>query len=120
MSRLASVLVAAIALLHLGFTWLEMFAWTSRGPRVFKSLPPELFEPTQVMAANQGLYNAFLAAGLLWALSLRDAHWKTRIATLFLIFVAVAGLFGAVTVSMTVFYVQAVPALVALFVLHLL
>jgi len=57
-------LVAVIAVLHFYIAWFEMFAWTSRGPEVFESFPPELFEQTIQLAANQGIYNAFLAAGL--------------------------------------------------------
>jgi len=60
------ILIGLVALLHLYFLWLEMFAWTTRGPKVFRGFPKELFKPTRNMAANQGLYNGFLAAGLIW------------------------------------------------------
>jgi len=69
----------------------EMFLWESRGPSVFTSFPADLFAPTKVMAANQGLYNGFLAAGLIWALLfIRDAAWKRNVALFFLSCVAVA------------------------------
>ena len=63
MSFLAMILVMLIAALHFYIAWFEMFAWESRGPKVFSSFPPDLFTPTKAMAANQGLYNAFLAVG---------------------------------------------------------
>ena len=110
MSILASIVVGAIALLHLYIAWLEMFAWTTRGPKVFSSLPAALFEPTKAMAANQGLYNAFLAAGLIWSLFIQDVLWQSRVALCFLLFVAVAGIFGAMTASRKILFVQTVPA----------
>lgn len=108
----ARVVVGAIAALHLYIAWFEMFAWTSRGPRVFPTLPAELFEPTVAMAANQGIYNAFLAVGLIWSLFVADPLWQRRIALCFLGFVAVAGVVGATTISPRILFVQAVPALV--------
>ncbi|MFQ6552884.1 DUF1304 domain-containing protein [Aestuariibius insulae] len=113
MSVLALVLVAAIACLHLYICWFEMFAWESRGPRIFRSFPKDLFAPTRTMAANQGLYNAFLAAGLIWSLLISDPVWAPRIALFFLACVAVAGIYGAATASRRILYVQAVPAIVA-------
>ncbi len=114
MSIVSMVLVALIALLHLYILWFEMFAWTSRGPRVFTQFPKDLFEPTRAMAANQGLYNGFLAAGLLWSLFISDAHWQKNIALCFLLFVLVAGIYGAATASRKILLVQAVPAAVAI------
>ena len=114
MRRLALVLIFVIAALHLYIAWFEMFAWVTRGPKVFTSLPADLFEPTKVLAANQGLYNAFLAAGLIWSLLIKDKTWATNVATCFLIFVATAGMFGAYTASPKILLVQTVPAAVAL------
>ncbi len=114
MSVIAKLIVALVALLHLYIAWFEIFAWTSRGPVVFSSFPKELFEPTTAMAANQGLYNAFLAAGLIWSLCIRDLPWQRRVALCFLLMVAVAGIFGAVTVTPRIFFVQAIPALVGI------
>lgn len=114
MRSLAKVLIALIAVLHAYIAWFEIFAWTTRGPVVFSTFPADLFEPTIALAANQGLYNAFLAAGLIWSLFIRDARWHANVATCFLLFVLVAGLFGAVTVSPRIMIVQSVPAFAAL------
>ncbi len=119
MSVFAMILVALIAALHLYILWFEMFAWTSRGPKIFRSFPKDLFEPTKTMAANQGLYNGFLAAGLIWSLLIRNPEWSINIATFFLLCIAVAGLYGARTASPRILYVQTVPALIALALLYL-
>lgn len=118
MLKITTILIAAIAALHAYIAWFEIFAWEARGPKVFASFPPELFSQTTDMAANQGLYNGFLAAGLVWALFIRDAKWKVNVATCFLLFVAVAGVFGAYTVSASILYVQTVPATITLGLLH--
>lgn len=113
--RIASlILIALIAAIHLYIAWFEIFAWEARGPAIFSTLDPALFEPTVAIAANQGIYNAFLAVGLLWSLTLSDQLWQARIATCFLGFVAVAGLMGAATVSTSILMVQTVPATLAL------
>lgn len=65
------ILIVVIALLHLYFLWLEMFVWTTKAKKVIRSLPEDLFEKTKVLAANQGLYNGFLAAGLIWSVVLK-------------------------------------------------
>lgn len=113
MSTLSMILIAAIALLHLYIAWFEMFAWESRGPKVFRSFPQDLFAPTKAMAANQGLYNGFLAAGLIWSLLIGDADWAARVALFFTGCVAVAGVFGAATASRRILYVQTFPAVAA-------
>ena len=119
MSTLALILIGLIAILHIYIAWFEMFAWTSRGPKVFQSFPKDLFEPTKTLAANQGLYNVFLAAGLIWALFIQDPVWQPRVATCFLLFVAAAGIYGAMTASKRILYIQAVPAVLALILVHL-
>lgn len=119
MYRAAAVVIALIAVLHLYIAWFEIFAWTTRGPVVFSSFPPELFEPTIALAANQGIYNAFLAAGLIWSLVIRDPRWRINVGACFLLFVAVAGVFGAVTVSPRIMVIQTVPAVVGLVLLSL-
>lgn len=119
MNKIALILTGAIAALHFIIAYVEMFAWNSLGPKMFKSFPADLFEPTTAMAANQGLYNVFLAAGLVWALLIKDAKWRINVATCFLLFVAVAGLFGAVTVSVPILFVQTIPSAIALVLLHL-
>jgi putative membrane protein len=114
MTLLATILIALIALIHLYICWFEMFAWESRGPRIFRNFPKDLFTPTKSMAANQGLYNAFLAAGLIWSLLISDAAWAQNIALFFLLCVAVAGIYGAATASRRIIYVQTVPAALAI------
>lgn len=120
MSWLAMILVGSIAALHLYIAWFEMFAWETRGPRVFSAFPRPLFAQTKAMAANQGLYNAFLAAGLIWSLIPSDPIWAARIASFFLLCVAIAGLYGAATVSRRIAAVQTLPAAFALVALWLI
>jgi len=91
-----------------------MFAWTTRGRKVFKTIPADQFEKTKVMAANQGLYNGFLAAGLIWSLCISDSDWSKYIAGFFLSCVLIAGLYGAMTVSKRILFVQALPAMLGL------
>ncbi len=109
-----NIFIGLVALLHLYFLWFEMFAWTTKGRKVFRSFPKELFEPTKPMAANQGLYNGFLAAGLIWTFFIQDPIWKMNIALFFLGCVAVAGIYGALSVEKKIFFVQALPALIAI------
>ncbi len=113
-SLFASILVALIAVLHFYIAWFEMFAWTSRGPKVFRQFPKDLFEPTKALAANQGLYNAFLAVGLVWPFFIQDPVWQQNVTLMFLAFVLAAGLFGALTASKKILYVQAIPAAAAI------
>jgi putative membrane protein len=108
----AKVLIGLVAAIHLYILVLEMFLWRGRARRVFK-MTEEKSETTAVMAANQGLYNGFLAAGLIWAL----ATGLDR-APFFLICVAVAGIYGAFSVQRTILYVQTIPAAAALLALY--
>jgi len=119
MEILLNVFIGIVAALHLYFLYLEMFAWTTRGPKVFRNFSKDLFEPTKGLAANQGLYNGFLAAGLIWTYFISDLVWQKHIATFFLTCVAIAGIYGALTADKKIFFVQAVPALVALLLLFL-
>lgn len=120
MKTLATILTGLVALEHLYILWLEMFAWETRGRKVFKgAMSPELFAPTKVMAANQGLYNGFLAAGLIWSFYINDEIWARNVALFFLICVAIAGLYGGVTASRRILYVQALPAILAIIAWHL-
>jgi len=119
MSLLSQILIGLIAALHLYILWFEMFAWESRGPKVFRSFPKDLFGPTKAMAANQGLYNGFLAAGLIWSLLIGDPDWARHVARFFLACVLVAGVYGAATASKRILYVQAVPAALALVSLYI-
>ena len=113
MNLLANFLIAFIALEHLYILYMEMFAWTTLGKKTFRSLDASLFEPTKVLAANQGLYNGFLSAGLIWSLLINDTEWHLNVALFFLVCVSVAGCYGAMTAGKRIFYVQALPAIVA-------
>ena len=110
----ATVLAALVALLHLYILVLEMFFWTKPlGRKVFR-LDPQVARDSAKLAMNQGLYNGFLAAGLLWGLWLGDRG----ICLFFLGCVVVAGLFGAATVKRSILYVQALPAILAAVAVH--
>ena len=116
MTIIANVLVGLVALLHLYFLVLEMFLWTTpTGRRVFATTP-EFAQASKTLAANQGLYNGFLAAGLVWSIAERGDGFHLKI--FFLTCVIVAGLYGAWTVSRKILYVQALPAIAALVLLH--
>ncbi len=116
MSQAAGLAVLAVALIHVYILVLEMFLWTKpAGLKAFR-LTPEQAESSKVLAANQGLYNGFLAAGLIW--SLQVSHDGYLVAIFFLTCVTIAGVFGAVTASRKILYVQAFPALVALVLIH--
>ncbi|AWM14948.1 DUF1304 domain-containing protein [Flavobacterium sp. NRK F10] len=114
MEILVKILIGCIALLHLYILVLEMFLWTTRGPKVFRSFPKDLFAPTKAMAANQGLYNGFLAAGLLWSLLVSDIFWSKNIALFFLGCIAIAGIYGAYSASKKILFIQTLPALIAI------
>lgn len=110
-----STLVALIAIEHLYILWMEMFAWETAGKKTFKgAMPDELFKPTKTLAANQGLYNGFLAAGLIWCLLISNPQWQAYVALFFLSCVSIAGIYGAFTASKKIFYVQALPALITI------
>jgi len=112
MAFAASVITGLVALLHGYFLVLEMFLWSKPyGRRVF-NLTPEKAEATRTLAANQGLYNGFLAAGLVWGLALGTEGHAIRL--FFLGCVIIAGVFGAATVGRKILYVQALPAAIAL------
>ena len=110
MNVVAAVLIGVVAALHLWFLVLEMFLWTApTGRRVF-GLDAEFAAQSKALAANQGLYNGFLVAGLVWGL-VAD---RTDVQVFFLVCVVVAGLYGAATVNKRILVVQALPALLAL------
>ncbi|MDB5632482.1 MAG: hypothetical protein JWR49_1337 [Tardiphaga sp.] len=119
MTIVGNILVALVAALHIYFLVLEMFLWTQpRGLKTFGNTP-EKAEVTAVLAANQGLYNGFLAAGLIWGLLHSAPAFAFQIKAFFLLCVIIAGVYGAVTVSRKILFVQAVPAALALAVLWL-
>ena len=112
MSTVANVVVGLIAVLHIYFLVLEMFLWEKpAGLRAF-GLTREAAAASKVLAANQGLYNGFLAAGLIWGLSLGEAG--TSVKVFFLTCVLIAGLFGAAKVSRKILFIQAIPAALGL------
>jgi putative membrane protein len=114
MTLIANVLVALVAGLHLYFLVLEMFLWTKpRGLKTFGNTLDKA-KASAVLAANQGLYNGFLAAGLIWGLVQPVAGFALQIKVFFLLCVVVAGVYGAATVSRKILVVQAVPAALAL------
>lgn len=119
MNTISIAITGFVALIHVYIMWLEMFGWTTRAKKVFKKVPDTLFEKTKPMAANQGLYNGFLAAGLVWAILINNGIWSINVAVFFLSCVAIAGIYGAATVQKTIFYVQSVPAIFALICIYL-
>lgn len=106
----ARILAGIVALLHIGFLALEMFFWDRPlGRKIFRTTP-EFSGASAVLAANQGLYNGFLAAGLIWGL----ASQQIPVILFFLLCVLVAGLYGGFTAGRTILYIQALPAAIAL------
>jgi putative membrane protein len=91
-----------------------MFVWTTQGRKTFKNFPADLFEKTKTMAANQGLYNGFLAAGLIWSLLITAPLWSSNVSIFFLACIVVAGIYGGLTVGKSIFIKQAMPAIIAL------
>ena len=113
----AQAVAALVALLHAYFLVLEMFLWTRPAGRKAFGLTVEQAESTKVLAANQGLYNGFLSAGLVWGLTQGAAGVPTL--TFFLACVLVAGVYGALTASRKILFIQGLPALIGLALLHL-
>ena len=114
LATLANIAVALVALSHVGFLVLEMFLWDRPlGRKVFASTPEES-KLTAPLAANQGLYNGFLAAGLVWGL----ASDSVPVLTFFLVCVVIAGIFGGLTAKRSILVIQALPAIVALALLY--
>ena len=115
MTTLANIMIAIVAVLHLGFLVLEMFLWDHPFGRKRFKMTPEYSRASASLAANQGLYNGFLAAGLIWGL------WTGQFAVkiFFLICVVIAGIYGGITARRTILYIQALPGLLALLLLYL-
>lgn len=115
MPKSAANAVIVLAAIHVLILLSEMFMWNWMGPRMLGSDDPDLLRDTTVMAANQGLYNGFLAAGLFWSLMITDPTWQRRIALFFVICIAVAGLYGFYsTQKFTILLAQTIPAGIAL------
>ena len=110
MKLLATVFTALVAVAHLGILVLEMFFWNHPIGQSIFSMTPEVAAASEVLAMNQGLYNGFLAVGLLWGLFAK----RLDIKVFFLSCVIVAGLFGGITAKTSIIFTQAMPALIAL------
>jgi len=109
---LANVLITLVAVIHIYILILEMFLWDTPAGRKAFNMQADFARDTKTLAANQGLYNGFLAAGLIWGLSVGEDGVQIKL--FFLSCVLIAGLFGAVTASRKILYVQALPALLAI------
>jgi putative membrane protein len=117
MQTIITVLVILIALEHLGFLYLEMFLWTKKAGRKVFHNTLESAEKTKVLAANQGLYNGFLAFGLLFGLFYPDSHASIDIMLFVLTCVFLAGVYGGLTANKLIFFIQGLPALLTLLLL---
>jgi len=115
MSLVANILIVLVAVLHIGFLALEMFFWDHPFGRKRFRMTPEYSKASASLAANQGLYNGFLAAGLIWGLVTSN----TPVQIFFLICVLVAGVYGGLTTRRTILYIQALPGLLALITVYL-
>jgi putative membrane protein len=115
MSLIANILVVLVAVLHVGFLALEMFFWDHPFGRKRFKMTPEYSKASASLAANQGLYNGFLAAGLVWGLITGDASIKI----FFLVCVVIAGIYGGITARRMILYIQALPGLLALLAVYL-
>ena len=113
LATVANVFVALIALLHVYILVLEMFLWTTKRGRKAFGTTAEFAEASKVLAANQGLYNGFLAAGLVWALI--TGGWEGyKIAMFFLGCILVAGIYGGATANRRILFIQAIPAAIGI------
>lgn len=120
MDILAKIFIGIVIAIHLYIVYLEMFAWNSLGRKTFgKLIPKEVFHHTKKMAANQGLYNFFLAAGLIWTFFIKDPVWQQNISIFFLSCVVLAGLYGGITVHKKIFTIQLAPAGIALLIIFI-
>ena len=117
MKNLANILVGFVALQHIGFLVLEMFFWTKPVGLETFGMTLEVAQQSAALAANQGLYNGFLAAGLVWGLLRKTDGFSIKV--FFLSCVVVAGVFGAVTAKASILYVQGAPAMLALLLLFM-
>jgi putative membrane protein len=111
----ANLLIAIVAILHLGFLVLEMFLWDHPIGRKTFNMSKEVAQSSATLAANQGLYNGFLAAGLIWGLLAGDVTVKL----FFLVCILIAGIYGGLTARRSILYIQAFPALLGLILLYL-
>lgn len=111
MKLLAGFLTLVVAALHIGFMILEMFLWQEPWAMTRFGMTPDVAAASATLAANQGLYNGLLAAGLIWSVFARDGY---RLKVFFLTCVILAGMFGALTAKLSILFIQAAPAAIAL------
>ena len=114
MQTLVLILVLLIALEHLGFLILEMFLWTKVLGRKMFSRTKDEAQKTKVLAANLGLYNGFLAAGLVWGMFHTNIEFSKEIIIAFLIMISIAGIYGGLSAKKSIFFIQGLPALITL------
>lgn len=107
------IIVGLVAAIHVYITIFEMFLWEVRGPKIFKHFDLDLFPRTKSLALNMGLYNGFLAAGLIWSFFISDPIWQANVSLFFLGCVFVAGCVGALSAK-SIFIVQSVPAMIGI------
>lgn len=120
MDILAKIFIGIVIAIHLYIVYIEMFAWNSLGRKAFgKLIPKEAFPYSKKLANNQGLYNFFLAAGLIWSLLIQDPIWQKNIAIFFLSCVVLAGFYGGITVHKKIFTIQMAPAGIALLIIYI-
>jgi len=110
MAIITSILILFVAFEHLVFLYLEMFMWTKDAGRKVFGTTREEAEATKVLAANQGLYNGFISAGLIWGFFHSDPAFGLQITLFFLVCVIIAGIYGAITSKISILYFQAFPA----------
>ncbi|MDO4225301.1 MAG: DUF1304 domain-containing protein [Bergeyella zoohelcum] len=115
METLAKIFTFIVAVEHFYILYIEMFAWETLGKKTFKgALPEEMFPKTKGLAANQGLYNGFLAAGLLWTFLINDTEWAFNIRVFFLGCIIVAATYGSIISSKSIIIKQGIPAIIAM------
>jgi len=114
MKVLLKITILTTICIHLFIAYFEIFAWESIGKKVFHMFPPAIFSDTTQMATNQGVYNLFLVAGLIWSLFIRDIVWKRRILNCFLIFILIAGIVASMTISTKAGLIQIIPSALGL------
>ena len=117
MQLLADIAVLGVAILHIAFMALEMLLWDKPFGHKILGLKPDFAAKTRLLAANQGLYNGFLAAGLIWSLMTPQFAWNLQL--FFLSCVVIAGVFGGITTSRSIIWVQASPGIIALILVFL-
>lgn len=113
MTIAVKIIIGLVAFIHLYIFIFECFLWEIRGPKVFRKFPKELFPKTKALAFNQGVYNLFLAVGLIWSFFIQNEVWQTNIALFFLGCVFVAGIAGSLT-ERKILFVQSLPALIGI------